>query len=163
MKQKIEPQALGDEMVQTAIQMEELGQDFYEALGSAASNPEIAELCRKLAAEEGEHRRTFQRIRSDLAGQGRTVLLGNDQLARAYQAAKERIVPDRATIARVASAGGVIDLLEMAVEMEKEAIGFYAGLAAGLPREGAIGAVIQEEQKHLRTLLAIRDRERGSQ
>ena len=158
----MEPQALGDEMVQTAIQMEELGRDFYEALGAATSNPEIAGLCRKLAAEEGEHRRTFQRIRSDLAREGLTVLLGNDQLARARQAAKERIVPDRATIVRVVSAGGVIDLLEMAVEMEKDAIRFYTGLAAGLSQEGAIGAVIQEEQKHLRILSAIRDRERES-
>ena len=160
MRPKTEPQNMGDEMVQMAIQMEELGRDFYEALGVATSYPEIAALCKKLAAEEGEHRRTFQQIRSDLARRGLTVLLENDQLAKARQAARDRIVPDQETIVRVASAGRVIDLIEMAVEMEKDAVRFYTGLAAGLPQDGAIEAVIQEEQKHVRTLSAIRDRER---
>ena len=142
----------GDAVIQTAIQMEDLGRDFYDALAAAAVNREVAQLCEKLADDESNHRDTFRRIRSDLAEQGETILLPDEQIARARQTAREHVLPDPETIRRLAAAGSLLDLLEVAVQMEKDAIHFYSVIADGLPGQTVVRVVIQEEQNHLRLL-----------
>ena len=56
-----------DEVVRMAVQMEELGRDFYEALGGATRDPRVFQLCHRLAAEEDKHREIFRRLHSSLA------------------------------------------------------------------------------------------------
>ena len=143
-----------DEVIQMAIQMEKTGKDFYEAIGSATTDPEMLNLCRRLAAEEANHREVFRRIRSELSRQGKTILLRDDQIAEARRAAKEGILPNRETIRKVVTSGNVADLLAVAVQMERDAIRFYSGIPGNVPGRTAVEAVIQEEQAHLRVLSA---------
>jgi rubrerythrin len=145
-----------DAVVQTAIQMEEIGKDFYDALAAVTSDPKMNGLCRKLAAEEAKHREVFRQIRSGLAHQGKTVLLRDDQLAEARRAAKQAVITDRETIARAAFGGSVAALLEMAIQMQRDAIRFYTALAENLPQAAAVKAIIQEEETHVRSLSALR-------
>lgn len=97
--------ATADAVLQTAIQMEELGRDFYEAFRAASAGSMTADLCRKLAAAEVGHIGVFRRMRSQLARDGKPVLLRDDQLAEARGGAKDAILPDRDTICRMASGG----------------------------------------------------------
>jgi len=143
---------IGDEVIQMAIQMEETGIDFYEAIGSATTDRDMQDLCRRLAAEEANHREIFRQIRSELARQGKTIFLRDDQIAEARRAAKEGILPDRETIREVVTTGNVADLLAVAIQMERDAIRFYSGIAANVPDRTAVEVVIQEEQAHLRIL-----------
>ncbi|KKK89182.1 hypothetical protein LCGC14_2735690 [marine sediment metagenome] len=152
-------QATGDEVIQTAIQLEEMGRDFYEALGTATSDPGMVELCRSLAQAEEDHPQVFQRIRSELARHGRTILLPDDRFAEARRAVKEAVLPDPDTIRRIADTGDVDNLLKMAIRMERDSIQFYMAIASGLPDHPAIEAVIREEQTHLRQLFAARARD----
>jgi rubrerythrin len=149
---------VGDEVVQMAIQMEETGRDFYEAVGSATTDPEIIKLCQRLAAEESNHREVFRKIRSELARQGETIFLRDDQIAEARRAAKESILPNRETIYKVVTTGNVADLLAVAIQMERDAIRFYSGIAENIPDRTAVEVIIQEEQGHLRVLSAASDR-----
>jgi rubrerythrin len=138
--------------LQTAIQMEELGRDFYEALGAATSDSATADLCRELAAAESSHIQVFRRMCSELARDGKTFLLRDSELAEARQAVKDAILPDRDTVLRLASAGSVSDILEMAIKMEKESADFYRALASQLSDATAIEGIIREEENHLRLL-----------
>jgi len=144
----------GDAAIQAAIQMEEVGKDFYDALGAATSHPTLADLCRELSAQEAGHRETFRRIRSELARQAKTVLLSDDQAAEARQTVREAILPDRAAIRRLVSEGSVAALLQTAIQMEKDSIAYYGRLIGALPEPAAVEAVIREEQEHLRLLTA---------
>ena len=143
----------GDAVIQTAIQMEDLGRDFYDALAASAVDREIAQLCRRLADDESNHRDTFRRIRSDLAEQGETVLLPDEQLAKARRTAREHVLPAPETIRRLAASDNILDLLDVAAQMEKDAIHFYSVIADGLPGQTVVRVVLQEEQNHLRLLI----------
>lgn len=154
--------AAGDEVVQMAIQMEEMGRDFYEAVAGATTDPEIHNLCRRLAADETNHREIFRRIRSELARQGKTVLLRDDQIAEARRAAKEGIRPDSETVRRIVTTGSLADLSAVAVRMERDAIRFYSGISRNLPDRTAVEAIIHEEQAHLRALMSASDRAKAN-
>lgn len=156
MRQETPVCAAADAAIQMAIQMEETGKDFYEALEAATSDPRVAQLCRELAIAEANHEQVFRRIRSELAREGATVLLSDDQLAEARQTAKDAILPNRDEIQRVVCQGHLTDLLEMAIQMERDAIRFYRSIAASLPDGNAVETVVRQEQDHLRQLSATR-------
>ncbi len=148
--------ATEDQIVQMAIQMEELGRDFYEALGGAARDPRVLQLCHRLAAEEDKHRETFHRLHVELAAQGKSVLLTSEQTLAARRRLKDQVVPTSETIRQIACGGNVVEALTMAVRMEAEAVRFYTHIAAKLPAGNDIEAIIAEERAHLRLLSAVR-------
>ena len=145
-----------DQVVQMAIQMEELGRDFYEALGGASADPRVLQLCHRLAREEAKHRETFRQLHRELASQGISVLLTDEQAAAARRRLKEQVVPPSEIIRQVACGGTAIEALTMAVRMEAEAVRFYTHIAEQLPAGNAIEAIIAEERVHLRLLSAMR-------
>ena len=153
---KMQSRVTQDEVLRMAVQMEELGRDFYEALGGATGDPRIFQLCHRLAAEEDKHRKIIRRLHSDLAARGESVMLTNEQAAAARRRIRERVLPTSETIRQVACGGNIIDALNMAVKMEAEAVRFYTYLAGNLPPGNAIEAVIAEERTHLRLLSAVR-------
>jgi len=148
--------ATQDQVLQMAIQMEELGRDFYEALGGATRNPQIFQLCHRLAAEEDKHRETFRQLHRELAAQGMSILLTNEQTGTARRRLKEQAVPTSETIRQVACGGNVVEALTMAVRMAAESVRFYTHIAGELPAGNAVDAVIAEERTHLRLLSAVR-------
>jgi len=154
MTQQAPSKATGDAVLQTAIQMEELGRDFYKALAAATREPKVRDLCVKLADAELKHRQTFQEMRSGLACQGKTVLLPAHQLAAARQAARGTVLPDPDAIRQMASQGDLRALLDLAVQMEKDSIGFYRSFSDSAPDRAVVEAIILEEQKHLQLLTA---------
>ena len=145
-----------DEVVRMAVQMEELGRDFYEALGGATRDPRVFQLCHRLAAEEDKHREIFRRLHSSLAARGESVMLTDEQATTARRRIRENVVPTSETIRQVACGGNVVEALTMAVRMEAESVRFYTHLAESLPPGNAIEAVIAEERTHLRLLSAVR-------
>jgi rubrerythrin len=145
-----------DEVVQMAITMEQLGRDFYEALGGATSDPKVFQLCHRLAAEEDKHRQAFGKLHRDLASRGESVLLNDEQARTARQRLKDNVLPTSEVIRQVACGGNVVDALNMAVKMEAEAVRFYSQLAGCLPPDGVIDSIIAEERTHLRLLSALR-------
>jgi rubrerythrin len=48
-----------DNALQVAIQMERLGQTFYQSLAAGCGNAEIAAIAAKLAGDEQKHLQTF--------------------------------------------------------------------------------------------------------
>ncbi len=141
-----------DEIVQAAIQMEELGRDFYEALGAVCADRKTGELCKKLAKDETYHAEVFRKMRSELAKQGKTVLLTARQTTDVRRALRSGNLPDAETIRRIAASGKVADLLAMAIETETNTIRYYTEMAQHVSDRAAVQAVIQEEQAHVERL-----------
>jgi rubrerythrin len=138
--------------IETAIEMEHLGGDFYQSLASTVIDPELADLCRKLAAAEAKHCEYFRQIRSKLAERGETVILRDDELAEARQIAREAIFPNKDAVTKLLTEGNLAGLVEMARQIEQSAIDYYTSIAAVLPESDAINTLIRAEQIHLRML-----------
>lgn len=147
-----------DEIVQAAIQMEELGRDFYEALGAVCADRKTRELCKRLANEETHHTEVFRKMRSELAKQGKTVLLTARETADIRRALRSGNLPDAETIRRIAASGKVADLLAMAIETETNTIRYYTEMAQHVSDRAAVQAVIQEEQSHVKNLQTLVER-----
>jgi len=145
-----------DQVVEMAIQIEQLGRDFYEALGGAAHDPQIKQLCYHLAADEDRHLEIFRRLGQKLIAQGTPVLLTTEQTLAARRRLQEQIVPTSDVIRQIACGGNVVEALTLAVRMEAEAARFYTHIAAKLPPDNEIEAIIAEERSHLRLLSGLR-------
>ena len=156
MVDEMQSYATQDEVVGIAITLEELGRDFYEALGGAAREPKVLQLCHRLATDEIAHRNAFRRLQDDLAELGKSVLMSSEQAACTRQRIEQQVLPTADIIRRVACGGDVIEALTMAVKMEAEAIRFYTHLAENLPPENPVTTIIAEERNHLRLLSALR-------
>lgn len=156
MADEIQSRVTQDEVIQMAVQMEERGRDFYEAMGGATRDPRVFQLCHRLAAEEDMHREIFRRLHSDLAARGESIMLSDKQAAVARRRFREHVVPTSETIRQVACGGNIIDALSKAVKMEAESVRFYSHLAKGLLPGNSIEALIAEERTHLRLLSAVR-------
>ena len=149
-------QKTGDGVLQTAIQMEEDGRDFYLAISAASENPRVRELCLRLANDESEHRKVFQKIRSCLAGRGKTVLLRADELAQARLSARQGILPDPQTVREMAVRGNARALFDLAIQVEENAVRFYLSFRDAVEAPDIVDAVIRQEQEHARLLRVAR-------
>lgn len=145
-----------DVVIQAAIQMEEMGRDFYDALGAVALDPALADLCRRLAMAEAKHRDTYRRMRYGLAQLGQTAMVADEQIVNVRQAVKQNVLPDAATVRRLAATGKYADLLDAAIAVEKSLVEIYQRLAANLPPGTAIDSIIAEEQSHVHLLTQAR-------
>lgn len=145
----------GDAVLQAAIQIEQIGRDFYRALAAAVDEPRLFDLCRQLAQAELERVQTFQQMRAALAERGQTVMLAPEQEADNRASAKQAIVPDGPAVSRAVASGRLADLLQLAVSMEQDSIRFYSSLRAAGP---AVQAIIAQEREHERALQAALSR-----
>lgn len=152
MTQQTPSQTAADAVLQMALQMEEIGRDFYEAFASSTSDPKVRQLCLKLAIAEQNHHKTFQMMRSELARQGRTILLSDEQYAEYRQKAKQAVIPHPAIVHRMAMEGDVSALFNMAIKMEQDSIEFYSSFLYSVPDRSTLETIIREEQEHLRIL-----------
>ena len=160
MFQQTSSKTTGDAVLQAAIQMESTGADFYEAIAVATQNAKVRGLCMKLAAAESRHREVFQQMRSELAGRGETVLLGDQQLAEARKAAKEAILPTPGAVRKMAAGGDIRALLDMAIQVERDSIRFYRSFSSSASDQDSksLDAIIREEEEHLLLLTAFSSR-----
>ncbi len=145
-----------DQVVELAIQIEQLSRDFYESLGGAARDPQILQLCHRLATDEDRHREIFRRLGDKLAAQGTPILLTTEQTLAARRRLQDQIVPTSDIIRKIACGGNALEALTLAVRMEAEAARFYTHIAAKLPPDNEIEAIVAEERSHLRLLSAVR-------
>jgi len=146
----------GDAALQLAMEIEEIGRDFYEALGSLLEDPRAAKLCRDLEKEEANHYRTFRNLHSRLAERGETVMVSEESIAAARQTARHRVIPGKTEILRLVSAGGISEVFAIAIEMERDAVNYYRTLArqTSASNSDVLQAIIREEERHLDQLLA---------
>ena len=156
MADKTQTDVTQDGVVQLAIQMEEIGRDFYEALAGATRDPRVLQLCHRLAGEEENHRQAFSRLHSELAERGESVMLTDEHVATARKRLREHIVPNSDAVRQVACGGSVGDAIDLAVKMEAEAVRFYTHLAEGMQAGNCVEQIVAEERKHLRLLSALR-------
>ena len=144
----------GEEVFQVAMALEETGQIFYEVMAVSCGHGRVAEMCRRLAVQEADHYEQFKQMRQALpAGSAATPLTG-EQVELVQSMINEQVVPDPDQARRQATEGGLMEILEIAMRMERDSISFYGKLLELVDDDGAkaIERIIAEEREHMRTI-----------
>jgi rubrerythrin len=145
-----------ERIFQIAMELEETGQVFYEALAVACGNEQVASLCRRLAGQEVEHYQRFEQMREELHARADEPPLSWEDLTFAQALVNERVIPSPQEARRIAQADSLAETLELAIRVEKDSVEFYRGLLGGVKGEDAraVAAIIKEEETHVQELTA---------
>ena len=146
------------EILAIACQLERDGAEFYRRAAEAVPDPETATLLRELAQMEDDHLATFQDLERELPGEGAGELAFDTDVALRYLRAVSggHVVdfsPDLAP--RLAECTGPEDVLQLAIEVEKDSVVLYAGIqsmASDHPGWHAAQAILFEEMDHIASL-----------
>ena len=143
----------GRDVVQMAIDMERVGQAFYEALAGGCDNPKISALCVRLARAEAAHGARFKVIFDSLPNTTAGLPISETQRAEAERWIASHVLPSPTEVQKVGLGGSIKDAVAMAVKMESDSIRFYNAMLKLIPSGHAeIGEIIREEESHLRDL-----------
>ena len=147
----------GEEVLRMAMDMEQTGQMFYEALAGGTSDRRAAGLFRRLAREETSHYAQFKQMHDAVAAGQMPVHWSAEQAESLHQTVKRNIQPGPAQVREVAMGGNLTDAVALAREMEQGAIRFYSGLIDVVDAETAevIRSIVKSEESHLKDLVAF--------
>ena len=143
-------------LLEIAIQAERQGAAFYQRLAATADSERVRAECQRLVGMEREHEKAFQRLVGQQEGQRALSSLQPDQLSDEYQQYLSALVdsnmlPDEEMAQQLAEeAESEIDAINIALQMEKNAILFYQELQNLLGTEtGVLQTILDEERSHV--------------
>ena len=147
-----------DEVFQLAMKAEETGQRLYEAVAAEAKDGQVADLCRKLAGAEGKHFLKFQAMKQALPTNIEARKLSLDDLDFVQSLVKGRVVPDEVEALRIARSHSLPEVLDIAIQAERDSQAFYGQILDGIEAKdaAAIREIIAEERHHEEMLVEAR-------
>lgn len=138
------------DIARIAMSIEEKGSHFYSALASRTDDPRARQVFLKLAEEEKEHRRVFEKILSLFEGD---EVLEKDVSTYLDAVLKGNVFPGPATLKSfVEEIKSVKDALAIGIQAEKDAILLYHELLVRTGSEKAakmLRELLEEEKIHL--------------
>ncbi len=151
-----------DEICQIGISLEQSGIDYYTRMLDRFPQEEFRKLLQKLIKMEEKHQVALQKIKKRRTGTPE-CLIDSESSIFIKALIAENVYMDVAHVrAFEDKITNIVDVLNLAIDMEKEAILFYLGLNVGL--EGVITHeehqiikdVIGEERDHLKELALLK-------
>jgi rubrerythrin len=146
-----------DEVFEMAEQIERNGAKFYRA--AAEKLPAVRQVLIDLAVMEDEHEKTFADMRAQLSGREEESTVfdpeGEVQMYLRVMAGGQVFDVKAEPTEQFKGKETAKDILEIAIDMEKESIAFYAGLKECVPQRAGkdkVGAIIREEFSHISIL-----------
>ena len=147
----------GQDVLKMAMDMEETGRLFYEALADGTDDARAADLFRMLATAEVSHHATFKKMYDSLQA-GRSSVRWSDARANEFhRLVKENIQPTPQAVREVALGGDLNAAIALARTMEQDAIRFYTQMVDVVAPESVdtVKAIVKSEESHLRDLVAF--------
>ena len=146
-----------DEVLKMAINIEQNGANFYRKAAGSQKDPAVKEQLIKLAEMEDDHGRTFTKIAEGLDESVRTSVFDENEVDIYIKAMVDALEVEGAPTIADALMGdeSFKEILEMAIDLEKESILFYVGMKMKVPErlgKNNIEEIIQEEVSHAATL-----------
>ena len=144
-------------VLKMAMEMEQTGRIFYEALASGTDDARAADLFIKLAKAEAAHLAKFREMSAALTAGQTTMRWTNAQVNEFHQMVTANIQPTPHDVRNVALGGTVTDAVALARKMEQDAIDFYTRMLDVVDADSAetIEQIIQSERSHLRDLVTF--------
>jgi rubrerythrin len=144
------------EVFEMAMQMEQVGKDFYEALAVGSDDAKVRQFCLSAAKQEAQHFAAFRAMKTQWTQANQAKHLSPETIEGLRETVKGMVQPDPSTVQKVAIGGELRDALNMAIQMEQDSVRFYEGILHRLPDcAKAICPIIREEQKHANDLQGL--------
>jgi rubrerythrin len=145
-----------EQVFKMAMEMEQVGTDFYAALAGGSDDVKVRTFCARVAGEEAKHLETFRRMLQEYSAGGHAHDVPPEAEEELRRLVAAQVQPDVRTVQKVALGGSLADALEMAMRMERDAIRFYQDLSAQVPAvAAAVRPIVKEEASHLSTLRTL--------
>ncbi len=143
-----------------AIRIEENGSTFYSLASQISKNPLARDLFRDLAAMEQGHVKAFKTLRRELANSLSPLVWDPEGLAESYlqATADTHIFTVEAANKRLEKDMTAKQVLEMAIQFEKDSVSFFLGMKEILPDPNGkteIDKLIKAEMDHVRMLSGV--------
>ncbi len=144
-----------DEVFEMAEQIERNGAKFYRLAAQSPNNSALKRFLEELADMEIEHIKIFAKIRTELTGSDQLDMFDPDDDAAKYLHAvvKGRIFDVRSEPSeKLTACKTPQDVLNVAIELEKDSIVFYLAMKSRVPSESGktkIDAIIMQEMGHV--------------
>jgi rubrerythrin len=145
-----------DEMFEIAIRIEENGARFYRKAAELQSDTESKELLEQLANMEDGHKLTFEKMKNRIseAEKSSTVFDPQDESSQYLAAMADTHGGEGSPAAAEALTGNesILEIIDIAIWLEKESILFYIGLKDLVPPkfgQDRLNKIIGQEQKHV--------------
>lgn len=153
------------EVLEIAEQIERNGVLFYTAAKECFADEDVKELLNSFAEMERQHEVTFRRLRTTLAGPDPALdAFSEEHLAVRYlQAIANAHVfdPDSDPDALLGACAGELDVVDAALDAEKDSVVFYTGIRQLADQEedkAAVQHIIEEEMDHITRLCELKSR-----
>lgn len=152
-----------EEIFDMAERIERNGFMFYNHLAGHFSDPDLKRMFEELAEMEAQHERTFAGMRKALAADTTPAPVAydpesqSDEYLWAWSDTHVFKIADD-PLAALKGTETPIEVMEMAIEREKDSIVFYQGLTVSLHNaadEEAVDAIISEEMHHIAILTGM--------
>jgi rubrerythrin len=149
-----------DEVLQIAMQAEEMARLLYEAVAAQTTNRDVRAICRQLAAQENGHYETFRAMKDGMARQVDSRRLSLEEMGFVQALVQGKVVPNEAQARRLARENSLQGVLDMAIQAEKDSQGFYRQILPGVDGADAqaVQRIIDEEKLHQQRLEQVRSR-----
>lgn len=147
------------EVFEMALQVERNGQRFYRQAAEQSEDAHLKELLLMLAQMEADHERTFARMQGQLSGQAAPGIPfdPNDDVGLYLRAAADTQIFNvyRMEPRDVAEMEDAREVLQTAIQLEKDSVVFYLGIRDAVPEnlgKSGVEKIIHEEMSHIRLL-----------
>ena len=152
-----------EETLKIAIQIEENGKEFYEGMVSEIDETDIADVFKQLAAQEINHKKTFQKMLSQAETERgediNSLLYGKLEDTYLKALANSKIFnPANENIQSAKEVDSRDELITIAISIEKDTILYYYEILEQAKSEedrNMIGNVIEEEKTHIKKLAGL--------
>jgi rubrerythrin len=147
------------EVFDIAIKIEENGKYFYDRGREIIKDPEVKRLFEELALEELKHKERFETLKRQLSASAASGAVFDPSheldLYIKMMADQHVFISTESVKAQLDQIKDARDALKMAVEFEKDSVIFFLSMqeaTEGTKGKEMIGALVKEEQEHLRRL-----------
>lgn len=148
------------EVLDMAIEIERQGLAFYRGCTAARASESVAEVFEYAADQERRHIEQFAQMKRDLDEYTVPESYPGETLSYLRGFLSERLftsVDDASCSAEAIE--DEVEAVDMAVELERSTIAFYSGIKQIVreSEQGVIDEIIDEEHRHIRRLLALKN------
>lgn len=144
-----------NEILDFAIEREQESYDLYNALQEQVEDQKAKKVFETLKGEEQKHKDLYTKILSKVEHNRTPSVEGYDE----YDEYMQTLIESRRTIRQAPSdLSQILDVLNFAIEREKDAVLFYVGLENYVPEENrsTVKDIIKEEGSHIVKLSALK-------
>jgi rubrerythrin len=148
-----------DDVFAMAVRIEENGKTFYSGAAEMATDPAAKTLFSDLSAMEAGHVEAFKSLRSTLPDSDLSNIVWDPEgLAESYlqATADTHIFTVEVAQSRLEKIKTPAEVLDMAIQFEKDSVAFFVGMKELLPDpagKGEVDKLIRAEMEHI-TMLA---------